>query len=142
MNKKDEAYKTIGEVVRILNLKSHKSNSLPTHTIRYWEKEFKQIKPKILNGNRRYYDKKNIELLKRVKFLLKDQGMTIQGVKKILNYNNVLKLDEFSNNSIKAVNIKIHFFGLIFSFNINALARIPKGIANWEPTITGEIIEE
>ncbi len=106
MNKKDEAYKTIGEVVRILNLKSHKSNSLPTHTIRYWEKEFKQIKPKILNGNRRYYDKKNIELLKRVKFLLKDQGMTIQGVKKILNYNNVLKLDEFSNNSIKGVNIK------------------------------------
>ena len=106
MNKKDEAYKTIGEVVKILNLKSHKSSSLPTHTIRYWEKEFKQIKPRILNGNRRYYDKKNIELLKRVKFLLKDQGMTIHGVKKILNYNNVLKLDEFSNNSIKAVNIK------------------------------------
>ena len=106
MNKKDVAYKTIGEVVKILNLKSQKSVNLPTHTIRFWEKEFKQIKPKILNGNRRYYDQKNIELLKKIKFLLKDQGMTIVGVKKILNYDNTLKLDEFSNNSIKASNIK------------------------------------
>ena len=46
------------------------------------------------------------------------------------------------NTPIKAENIKNHFFGLIFSFNMNALASIPKGIANWEPTITGEIIEE
>ena len=106
MNKKETAYKTIGEVVKILNLKSQKSKNLPTHTIRFWEKEFKQIKPKILNGNRRYYDHKNIELLKKIKFLLKDQGMTIVGVKKILNYDNTLKLDEFSNNSIKASNIK------------------------------------
>tara|TARA_Y100001954_G_C15736381_1_gene566049 strand:- start:145 stop:516 length:372 start_codon:yes stop_codon:yes gene_type:complete len=106
MNKKETAYKTIGEVVKILNLKSQKSENLPTHTIRFWEKEFKQIKPKILNGNRRYYDHKNIELLKKIKFLLKDQGMTIVGVKKILNYDNTLKLDEFSNNSIKASNIK------------------------------------
>ena len=71
MNKDDNAYKTIGEVVKILGLKSNKSKKSPTHTIRYWEKEFKQIKPKILNGNRRYYDKKNIELLKKVYFLLK-----------------------------------------------------------------------
>ena len=84
MNKKDNAYKTIGEVVKILELKIKKNKSLPTHTIRFWEKEFKQIKPKILNGNRRYYDEKNIELLKKIHFLLKDQGMTINGVKKIL----------------------------------------------------------
>ena len=65
--------------------KKNKSGSLlPTHTIRFWEKEFKQIKPKILRGNRRYYDKKNIDLLKKIKFLLKDQGMTINGVKKLL----------------------------------------------------------
>ena len=106
MNKKDVAYKTIGEVVKILNLKSQKSVNLPTHTIRFWEKEFKQIKPKILNGNRRYYDHKNIELLKKIKFLLKDQGMTINGVKKVLKHNNTLKLDEFSNNSIRASNIR------------------------------------
>ena len=106
IHKSDAAYKTIGEVVRILGLKSKKGNSLPTHTIRYWEKEFKQIKPKILNGNRRYYDKKNIDLIKKVHFLLKDQGMTINGVKKILNNKESLKLDEIQNNSIKTVNFR------------------------------------
>ena len=85
MNKFDNAYKTIGEVVKILNLKTKKSTSSPTHTIRFWEKEFKQIKPKIFNGKRRYYDKKNIELLKKIHFLLKEQGMTLNGVKKILD---------------------------------------------------------
>ena len=102
MRKLTDAYKTIGEVVKLIGLKSKKGQSLPTHTIRYWEKEFKQIKPKILNGNRRYYDEKNIKLLKKVYFLLKEQGMTINGVKKILNNNEPLKLDETVNDSIKA----------------------------------------
>ena len=102
MNKSDQAYKTIGEVVEILDLKTRSGNKTSTHTIRYWEKEFKQIKPKILNGKRRYYDEKNINLLKKVKFLLKQQGMTINGVKKILNNGDPLKLDEISNHSIKA----------------------------------------
>ena len=102
MTKSSNAYKTIGEVVKILNLKSRNNQSSPTHTIRYWEKEFKQIKPKILNGNRRYYDKENIELLKKIQFLLKEQGMTVNGVKKILNKNESLKLDETLNNSINA----------------------------------------
>ena len=106
MNKSESAYKTIGEVVKILGLKSKKGQSLPTHTIRYWEKEFKQIKPKILNGNRRYYDKKNIDLIKKVHFLLKDQGMTINGVKKILNNEASLELDEIAEKSIRAENLK------------------------------------
>ena len=106
MIKHDGAYKTIGEVVKILNLKSRKGQSLPTHTIRFWEKEFKQIKPKILKGNRRYYDKKNIELLKKVHFLLKVQGMTINGVKKVLDNKQALNLDEMSNHSIKVSNLK------------------------------------
>tara|TARA_B100001059_G_scaffold218025_1_gene237822 strand:- start:2482 stop:2859 length:378 start_codon:yes stop_codon:yes gene_type:complete len=106
MNKSEDAYKTIGEVVKILKLKSRNKNISPTHTIRYWEKEFKQIRPKILNGNRRYYDKKNIELLKKVHFLLKEQGMTINGVKKLLSHNDPLKLDEISNQSIRTVNLK------------------------------------
>ena len=106
MSKFENAYKTIGEVVEIIGLKSKRGDTSPTHTIRYWEKEFKQIKPKILNGNRRYYDKKNIELIKRVYFLLKDQGMTIKGVKKILNNKDTLKLDENLNESIKSHNIR------------------------------------
>ena len=106
INKSANAYKTIGEVVKILGLKSKKGQSLPTHTIRYWEKEFKQIKPKIFNGSRRYYDEKNIILLKKIHFLLKEQGMTINGVKKILNNKEPLKLDETQNNSINTHNLK------------------------------------
>jgi len=106
MDKSDSAYKTIGEVAKILQLKSKKKGVLPTHTIRFWETQFKQIKPKILNANRRYYDQKTINLLKKVKFLLKDQGMTINGVKKVLKGEESLKLDEMANNSIKADNLR------------------------------------
>ena len=104
--KSDNAYKTIGEVAKILGLTDNKKGTLSTHTIRFWEKEFKQIKPKILNGNRRYFDNKTIDLLKKIKFLLKDQGMTINGVKKILNSKESLPLDELANNSIKADKLK------------------------------------
>ena len=107
MNKTDNAYKSIGEVAKILNLINKKNGNLNTHTIRFWEKEFKQIKPKILTGKRRYYDKTSIDILKKIKFLLKDQGMTISGVKKLLNNKKSIKLDEFSNNSISVDNIKI-----------------------------------
>jgi DNA-binding transcriptional MerR regulator len=106
MDKFDNAYKTIGEVAKILNFKSNKKGELPTHIIRFWETQFKQIKPKILNSNRRYYDEDCINLLKKVKFLLKEQGMTINGVKKILNGEQSLELDEMANNSIKADNLR------------------------------------
>ena len=82
MGKSENAYKTISEVVEIIGLKPKKGKLKPTHTLRYWEKEFNQIKPRILKGSRRYYDEKNIELLKKIHFLLKDRGMTINGVKK------------------------------------------------------------
>ena len=108
-DKTENAYKTIGEVAEILELKSKKEGVFSTHTIRFWETQFKQIKPKLLNSNRRYYDQKTIDILKKIKFLLKDQGMTINGVKKILNNpnkNHTLNLDEISNNSIKAKEFK------------------------------------
>jgi DNA-binding transcriptional MerR regulator len=102
ISKSDKAYKSIGEVAEILDLINKKKGTLNTHTIRFWEKEFKQIKPKILNGNRRYYNNETIEVLKKVKYLLKDQGMTINGAKKVLNTDKSLKLDELPNNSINA----------------------------------------
>ena len=102
IHKSASAYKYIGEVARILDLVNSKKGTINTHTIRFWESEFKQIKPKILSGNRRYYNKETIEILKKVKYLLKEQGMTIKGVKKVLNSNNSLNLDELSNNSISA----------------------------------------
>ena len=97
--KNNKIYKTIGEVAKEINTN--------THTLRFWEKEFKQIKPKILNGRRRYYDKETVELLKRIHFLLKEQGMTINGVKKILDKKEFLKLDETLNQSIKAQDLKL-----------------------------------
>ena len=79
------AYKTIGEVAKVLDLYNKKTGSFSTYTIRFWEKEFKQIKPKVFNGNRRYYDEETIIILKKIKFLLKVKGMTLNGVKKLLN---------------------------------------------------------
>ena len=106
MDKSESAYKTIGEVAKILKLQVNKNGSFPTHIIRFWETQFKQIKPKILNSNRRYYDEKTINLLKKVKFLLKEQGMTINGVKKILNNEVSFQLDEIVDKSIRAGNLK------------------------------------
>ena len=101
MMKYDDAYKSIGEVARILNLVNKKNGSLNTHTIRYWEKEFKNINPKILTGRRRYYNDKSIEALKKIKFLLKNQGMTIKGAKRVLENSDSFKLDDSPNKSIK-----------------------------------------
>ena len=85
MNKSDESYKSIGEVAKILNLINEKNGTLNTHTIRFWEKEFKNVNPKIFSGRRRYYDEKSIKILKKIQFLLKVKGMTIKGAKKALN---------------------------------------------------------
>ena len=86
MNKSDQAYKTIGEVVEILDLKTRSGNKTSTHTIRYWEKEFKQIKPQVIK-KRRYYSEKQVNLIRLIKFLLKEKGMTINGVKNLLKSN-------------------------------------------------------
>jgi len=100
MKKSDDAYKSIGEVAKILNLINKKNGSLNTHTIRFWEKEFKSIKPRILTGRRRYYDKSTIETLKKIKFLLKNQGMTIKGAKRLLESSDSFNLDDSSNKPI------------------------------------------
>ncbi len=101
MNKLKEysKYKTIGEVAKILNLIDKTKGTFSTHTIRFWEKEFKQIKPKYFNGRRRYYDEDTINLLKRIKYMLKSKGMTLNGVKKALNSENS-DIDELLNTTI------------------------------------------
>ena len=104
INKNNQTYKTISEVAELLNLINTKTGKVSTHTIRFWEKEFKQIKPKIFAGKRRYYDEETIEILKNIKFLLKDKGMTIKGVKKHL-INSKSDLDEINNITINTKNI-------------------------------------
>ena len=87
-----------------MNLIDKKRGSLSTHTIRFWEKQFKQIKPKIFAGNRRYYDENSINVLKKIKYLLKEKGMTLIGVKKVLNSENS-DIDEMFNTTISRDNI-------------------------------------
>ena len=118
MNESDKSYKTIGEVAKILNLVDKKSGKLSTHTIRFWEKEFEQIKPHIFSGKRRYYDNKTIEKLKKIKFLLKDKGLTIKGAKKHINDNNS-HLDVNNNKTINAEKLK---------FKLNKISNIVKNI--------------
>ena len=100
MEKKPEAYKTIGEVTEIVGLIDKKKGTLSTHTIRFWEKKFPQIKPRILSGKRRYYSNKEIRIIKLIKYLLKEKGMTIKGVKTVLNNPKSLKLDDTTRYSV------------------------------------------
>lgn len=100
MKKRDTAYKTIGEVASILDLKSKKNSKLSTHTIRFWQNEFKEIKPKILVGKRRYFTEKDVKMLIFIKHLLKDKGMTIKGVKNVLKNLKPGSLDDPLFNSV------------------------------------------
>ena len=71
--KSENAYKTIGEVTKELGLIDKKTGHLQTHTLRYWETQFKQINPLIRAGKRRYYSKKDFQIIKLIKFLLKKE---------------------------------------------------------------------
>ena len=93
----EDAYKNIGEAAKDLCLVDKKTGHLQTHTLRYWETQFKQIKPLIRAGKRRYYSKKNFQIIMLIKFLLKERGFTISGVKKILNKTGSHSLDDNIN---------------------------------------------
>ena len=120
MKENNKSYKTIGDVAKILNLVDKKTGKLSTHTIRFWEKEFKQVKPNIFSGKRRYYDLKTINILKKIQYLLKNKGMTINGVKKFLN-----KADsELDVNDNKTINKKI------IKTKLNKISNILKKLKN------------
>ena len=99
-NNKNKVYKTISEVAKELGLINKETGHVQTHTIRYWEKQFKQIKPTIGPGGRRYYSSKDIVILIYIKFLLKEKGLTLSGVKKILNEKKTYSIDEHINLGI------------------------------------------
>ena len=90
----------ISELTRLLNVDQDKNKKTSNHTLRYWEKEFSQIKPKIIK-KRRYYDTNQIEIIKMIKFLLKDKELTIKGVKRVLN-SNFKQLDDYKSYGLKA----------------------------------------
>ena len=91
---------SISELTRSLNLINKKNKKPLNHTLRYWEKEFRQIRPKMIN-KRRYYSSNQVKIIKLIKYLLKEEGMTINGVKNVLN-SNVNKLDDYNSYSLKA----------------------------------------
>ena len=90
----------ISEVSKLLEIINIKTKKPSNYILRYWEKEFKQIKPTIINS-RRYYSKKQINMIKLIKFLLKEKGMTISGVKNVLK-SNINSLDDYNSYSLKA----------------------------------------
>ena len=98
MKQNNQKYKKIGEVANILDLKNNDGKP-NTHTLRFWEKQFNVVKPKIFNS-RRYYNIETIEILKKIKFLLKEKGMTIKGVKNQINIDKTL-VDENNISNIK-----------------------------------------
>ena len=99
-------YKTIGEVAKAIGLVDKKTGKTQTHTLRYWETQFKQIKPLIRAGKRRYYSEKNFKTIKLIKFLLKDRGLTISGVKKLLNSPDRQSIDQNINFGVYKPDLK------------------------------------
>ena len=97
MAKSPNAFRTISEVASWLGTQSH--------VLRFWESKFSKIRPTILNGKRRFYSNKDTELFFLIKFLLKDQKLTIDGAKNIIN-KNIYNLDDFKSSSIKALYFK------------------------------------
>ncbi len=87
----------ITELSELLRIKNDKKNS--NHVLRYWEKQFKQIKP-IIHNKRRYYSTNQVDIIKMIKYLLKEKGMTINGVKNILK-SNINTLDDYNSISLK-----------------------------------------
>tara|TARA_B100000767_G_scaffold262688_1_gene275631 strand:+ start:2658 stop:3029 length:372 start_codon:yes stop_codon:yes gene_type:complete len=99
MLKKKNKLLSISDVALQLNLINKKNKKLATHTLRFWEKTFKQLKPTTLAG-RRYYSVKDVEVIKMIIFLLREQCLTINGAKKIMNAN-LKQLDDTKSSSIK-----------------------------------------
>ena len=73
----DKKYFSISEVSELCSVKPH--------TLRFWENEFKGLKPITRKGNRRYYQKKDIEMIRKIQALLYEEGLTISGVKRSLS---------------------------------------------------------
>ena len=127
--KSENSYRTIGEITKELGLIDKKTGNLQTHTLRYWEKQFKQIRPLIKAGRRRYYSRKDFKIIKLIKFLLKERGLTINGVKKILNKPKSQSLDDSMNLGLYKVDLETK---RIVKDKIKKISRIIKELKNYK----------
>lgn len=87
----DKRYFTIGEVSELCLVKPH--------VLRYWEQEFQQLKPVKRRGNRRYYQRDDVLVVREIRELLYDQGFTIGGARLQLESCE----DSESNNLVKSL---------------------------------------
>ena len=97
-------YVSISELSKELNLVNPTTKKPLNYVLRFWEQKIRQIKPKIIN-KRRYYSLEQVQLIKLINFLLKNKGLTINGVKNILN-SNINKLDDYDSHSLKTDYLK------------------------------------
>lgn len=79
--KSAEAFRTISEVGRVLDV--------PQHVLRFWESKFSQVKPLKRGGGRRYYRPEDVALLRRIRDLLYTEGYTIRGVHRLFRETGV-----------------------------------------------------
>ena len=119
----------ISELSYLLNLVDPKTKKPLNHIVRFWEKEFSQIKPKIIN-NQRYFDEKNVQIFKLIRFLIKEKGLRIKGVKNVLN-SGINKLDDYNSDSLKA----LYYKDKIKDKTINVLKKI-KGLKKYGKKIS------
>ena len=126
-SKIESTYKTIGQVAKELNLNDKKPGQLQTYTIRYWETQFRQIRPSIRAGGRRYYSAKDRKIINYIKFLLKEKGLTISGVKKILSGKEIHSIDDNMNLSVYKPNLRNT---KIIKDKIKKISRIIKELKN------------
>ena len=96
---------SISKVAIMFGLVNKKNQKPSSHTLRFWEKKFKQLKPTILSGGKRYYSAKNIEVIKMIVYLLKDRGLRINSAIKIMN-ETTNKLDDVKTSSIRDLYFK------------------------------------
>ena len=127
--KSESAYKTIGEIAKELNLVDENTGILKTHVLRYWETQFKQIKPKVKAGKRRYYSEKDFKVIKYIKFLLKDKGYTINGVKNLLDSKNDDLLDDINKLGVYKPDLKSK---KIIKEKIKKISKIVKDIKRFK----------
>ena len=105
---KNSAFKSIGQLAEEIDLIDRVTGKPKTHVIRFWEKKFKILKPSVVLNSHRYYSRGDIELFRRVKFLLKDKGMTIKGATKLIDDEYSIDYKKMNNisSSTKLVKIK------------------------------------
>ena len=126
-HKNQTTYKTIGQAAKELNLVDKKTGNLQTHTIRYWETQFKQIKPSIRAGGRRYYSMKDLKIINYIKFLLKEKGLTINGVKKILKENESHSIDDTADLGVYKSDLQLT---KVIKNKVRNISKIIKEIKN------------